>query len=328
MRVRTAANIISIALLAGVAVLVGAPGMWGQACDDFDACTANDMCSGGTCIGTPQDGGPCDDLDDCTLNDRCLPGNSGCGGEPAPTGTSCAKGCGSCLATGGPGSASVCIANPGSAGTPCDPGVSPCLSGVCQELLGNTAFCLPQLKSCPDTDGNPCTDNCNFQTGNCEPDAPKCIPQCETCDPSSGACSPTNIGGACDDSDPCSVESRCEIVNPAPGVQHGICMAGAVLTPGETPTATPLGEDTPTPPEGTPTGTPAGTVSPTVPSGTCVGDCNGDHQVAVNELIVGVNIALGSAPVTDCPSFDVNGDGMIDVSELISGVNGALNGCA
>ena len=44
MRVRTAANIISIALLAGVAVLVGAPEMWGQACDDFDACTANDMC--------------------------------------------------------------------------------------------------------------------------------------------------------------------------------------------------------------------------------------------------------------------------------------------
>ncbi len=29
----------------------------------------------------------------------------------------------------------------------------------------------------------------------------------------------------------------------------------------------------------------------------CVGDCNGDGSVAINELITGVNIALGAADV-------------------------------
>jgi hypothetical protein len=50
--------------------------------------------------------------------------------------------------------------------------------------------------------------------------------------------------------------------------------------------------------------------------------------VAINELITGVNIALGSANVSTCSSFDVNGDGSVAINELISGVNGALNGCA
>jgi hypothetical protein len=59
----------------------------------------------------------------------------------------------------------------------------------------------------------------------------------------------------------------------------------------------------------------------------CVGDCNGDGMVAINELIIGVNIALGSQPASACPSFDVNGDGMVTINELIQGVNNALNGC-
>ena len=29
----------------------------------------------------------------------------------------------------------------------------------------------------------------------------------------------------------------------------------------------------------------------------CVGDCDGDGQVSINELVLGVNIALGSLPV-------------------------------
>jgi hypothetical protein len=59
----------------------------------------------------------------------------------------------------------------------------------------------------------------------------------------------------------------------------------------------------------------------------CVGDCNVDTMVAINELITGVNIALGSAQVSACPSFDVNGDGMVAINELIGGVNNALGGC-
>ncbi len=60
---------------------------------------------------------------------------------------------------------------------------------------------------------------------------------------------------------------------------------------------------------------------------TCAGDCNNDGSVTINELISGVNIALGSAAVTTCPSFDVNKDGSVTINELIAGVNNALNGC-
>ncbi|MDX2168581.1 MAG: hypothetical protein SF182_16025 [Deltaproteobacteria bacterium] len=56
----------------------------------------------------------------------------------------------------------------------------------------------------------------------------------------------------------------------------------------------------------------------------CVGDCNGDGQVTINELITGVNIALGSSPVSACPSFDENGDGEVSINELIKAVNIAL----
>jgi hypothetical protein len=59
----------------------------------------------------------------------------------------------------------------------------------------------------------------------------------------------------------------------------------------------------------------------------CVGDCNGDGNVFVNELILGVNIALGSANLSECAAFDENKDGEVTISELIKAVNNALNGC-
>ncbi len=60
----------------------------------------------------------------------------------------------------------------------------------------------------------------------------------------------------------------------------------------------------------------------------CPGDCDGDGQVRVNELITGVNIALGAVGVDACRAFDVNGDGRVAVSELVGAVNAALEGCA
>ncbi len=65
----------------------------------------------------------------------------------------------------------------------------------------------------------------------------------------------------------------------------------------------------------------------TPPTPTCVGDCDGDGTVAINELITGVNIALGSAQLSVCPAFDANGDGMVGINELITAVNNALEGC-
>ncbi len=59
----------------------------------------------------------------------------------------------------------------------------------------------------------------------------------------------------------------------------------------------------------------------------CVGDCGGDNEVTVDEIITMVNIALGSAQVSACPVGDANNDGEITVDEIIQAVNNALNGC-
>jgi len=60
---------------------------------------------------------------------------------------------------------------------------------------------------------------------------------------------------------------------------------------------------------------------------TCVGDCDGNGEVSVNEIIIGVNIALGLGPVTMCEAMDRNGDSMVSIDELLTAVNAALVGC-
>jgi subtilisin-like proprotein convertase family protein len=86
------------------------------------------------------------------------------------------------------------------------------------------------------------------------------------------------------------------------------------------PTATPTEETSPTATlEVTPTRT-------TIPVA-CVGDCTDDGLVTVDELVRGVNIALGTTPIEMCPSFDANGDRKVTVDELVKGVNNALSGC-
>ena len=59
----------------------------------------------------------------------------------------------------------------------------------------------------------------------------------------------------------------------------------------------------------------------------CIGDCDGDGEVTVNELVAGVNIALGIAQIDACPSFDRDMDGNVTVDEILSGVNALLFGC-
>ena len=60
----------------------------------------------------------------------------------------------------------------------------------------------------------------------------------------------------------------------------------------------------------------------------CVGDCDDSGQVTVNEIVKGVNIALGDAQVDTCPQFDVGGSGTVAITDLITAVNNALHGCA
>jgi len=58
----------------------------------------------------------------------------------------------------------------------------------------------------------------------------------------------------------------------------------------------------------------------------CVGDCDGNGTVAINELITGVNIALGTTPASACVAFQ-NASGLVDIAQLIKGVNNALGMC-
>jgi large repetitive protein len=59
----------------------------------------------------------------------------------------------------------------------------------------------------------------------------------------------------------------------------------------------------------------------------CAGDCNRDGIVGVDDLIRGINVALGTTPVSACLAFDLNLDNSVGIDEVVTGVNSALNGC-
>ena len=59
----------------------------------------------------------------------------------------------------------------------------------------------------------------------------------------------------------------------------------------------------------------------------CPGDCDGSGDVTISELVVMVNISLGTAPVSACPAGDIDGNGAITINELVAAVIAALNGC-
>jgi len=64
------------------------------------------------------------------------------------------------------------------------------------------------------------------------------------------------------------------------------------------------------------------------PSAACTGDCDGDGEVTINEVVLGVNIALDNTPVGACAQFDADGDGTVAINELIASVGDVLAGCA
>jgi len=59
----------------------------------------------------------------------------------------------------------------------------------------------------------------------------------------------------------------------------------------------------------------------------CPGDCDGSGSVTIDELIQGIDIALGVLPIARCTRMDHNGDGEVTVEELLIAVNAALSGC-
>jgi len=89
-----------------------------------------------------------------------------------------------------------------------------------------------------------------------------------------------------------------------------------------TPTATPT--PTPTPPfDPTPTATP----SPNATPPDCGGDCDGGGSVTVEEIVLMVNIALGTLSLEECGIADIDDSGDVTVEEIIRAVNNALSTC-
>jgi ELWxxDGT repeat protein len=62
-------------------------------------------------------------------------------------------------------------------------------------------------------------------------------------------------------------------------------------------------------------------------SAACVGDCDGDRNVTVDELVKGTMIDLGELVSEQCSSFDANLDATVTVDELGVGITAALLGC-
>lgn len=76
--------------------------------------------------------------------------------------------------------------------------------------------------------------------------------------------------------------------------------------------------------------TPGSSSTPTsaaTPHVACAGDCNGTGEVTINELLLGVNIALGNMSAAACPAFGKGGEVAVTVADLVRAVGAALNGC-
>jgi Calx-beta domain-containing protein len=68
-----------------------------------------------------------------------------------------------------------------------------------------------------------------------------------------------------------------------------------------------------------------GTIS--VAPASCPGDCSHDGSVTLDELLLGVDIALGATGIDSCPEFDMNGNGTVEIGEIVAAVGAALEGC-
>jgi hypothetical protein len=68
------------------------------------------------------------------------------------------------------------------------------------------------------------------------------------------------------------------------------------------------------------------TASPTPPP-PCSGDCNGDGDVTIDDIMQCVDIALGLTDLGECEACDADGSGQVDITDIIMAVNNALVSC-
>jgi dienelactone hydrolase len=75
-----------------------------------------------------------------------------------------------------------------------------------------------------------------------------------------------------------------------------------------------------------------GLASGPVGAADCPGDCDDNGAVTVNELVLGVHLALqgpagGAGVMSVCTAFDLDGNGVVTIDELLEAVGAALRGC-
>ena len=76
------------------------------------------------------------------------------------------------------------------------------------------------------------------------------------------------------------------------------------------------------------TATPTAMLPPTAtPAPFCGGDCDGSDLIAINELIIGLNILLGRTGAGACAAADIDADGAVTIDESVAAVGNALEGC-
>jgi hypothetical protein len=59
----------------------------------------------------------------------------------------------------------------------------------------------------------------------------------------------------------------------------------------------------------------------------CIGDCDGNREVLIDELVSAVELAVEKGPAESCAAVDANRDDTVAVNELIAAVGNALDGC-
>lgn len=77
----------------------------------------------------------------------------------------------------------------------------------------------------------------------------------------------------------------------------------------------------------TPTDRRTPTITPTPDPSLCAGDCGNNRVVTVDEIVVMLNIAVGSTSLDDCRAGDADGDGNIFIGDLLKAVNRLLGSC-
>lgn len=225
------------------------------------------------------------------------------------------------------------VAAPSAART-ATPSTTPTELATCVPTPGITSYCATHCEPCPTIRAG-----CNAQACRDCIENPVCSPE-EICVPVSaafgnpGCCTCATATASLQMSTPTPTpSSTCTPggLNPPPG-----CLPEGALTTTPTPTcvASPIPRCSPgelvcrDPHCHTGCSCATRTTTPRPMIGACVGDCNGDGTVRINELILGVNIALGNAAVGTCASFDcpqpLPG---VFINCAVEAVNNALLGC-